>query len=127
MDITITISNVSKDPIYKQIIDQIKGMIFSGELNEGDGLPSIRNLARDLQISVITTKRAYEELDKEGFITSFTGKGSFVSGQNKDLLREKRMRLFEEELKAVIKESKLLHLSMEEVIDIMKFLEEDVQ
>ncbi len=123
----ISISNSSKDPIYKQIIDQIKGMIFSGELKEGDTLPSIRNLAKDLQISVITTKRAYEELDREGFVASFTGKGSFVSCQNKDLLREKRMRLLEDELKVVIKESKLLHLSMEEVIDIMKFLEEDIK
>lgn len=127
MGITITISNLSDDPIYQQIIDQIKGMIFSGEIKEGDMLPSIRNLAKDLQISVITTKRAYEELEKEGFIVSFTGKGSFVSGQNKALLREKRMRLLEEKLKEVIKESKVLNLSMDEVIDIMKFLEEDIK
>ncbi|MDF2880829.1 MAG: GntR family transcriptional regulator [Clostridiaceae bacterium] len=127
MSVTITISNLSNDPIYQQIIDQIKGMIFSVELKEGDSLPSIRNLAKDLQISVITTKRAYEELEKEGFIVSFTGKGSFVSGQNKALLREKRMRLLEEKLKEVIKESKVLNLSMEEVIDIMKFLEEDIK
>lgn len=125
MNITITISNSSDDPIYKQIIDQIKSMIFSGELKEGDSLPSIRNLAKDLQISVITTKRAYEELEKEGFIASFTGKGSFISGQNKAILHEKRMRLFEEKLKEVIKESKILGLSMQEVIDMLKFFEED--
>ncbi|MBU3073887.1 GntR family transcriptional regulator [Clostridium estertheticum] len=124
---TIIISNLSNDPIYLQIIDQIKGLIFSGEIKEGDALPSMRNLAKDLQVSVITTKRAYEELEKEGFIVSLTGKGSFVSGQNKDLLRTKRMKILEEKLKEVLKESKILNLSMEEIIDIMKLLKEDVK
>nr|WP_152752501.1 GntR family transcriptional regulator [Clostridium estertheticum] len=127
MDITIIISNLSNDPIYLQIIDQIKGLIFSGEIKEGDALPSMRNLAKDLQVSVITTKRAYEELEKEGFIVSLTGKGSFVSGQNKDLLRTKKMKILEEKLKEVLKESKILNLSMEEIIDIMKLLKEDVK
>ncbi|MBX4261960.1 GntR family transcriptional regulator [Clostridium estertheticum] len=124
---TIIISNLSNDPIYLQIIDQIKGLIFSGEIKEGDALPSMRNLAKDLQVSVITTKRAYEELEKEGFIVSLTGKGSFVSGQNKDLLRTKKMKILEENLKEVLKESKILNLSMEEIIDIMKLLKEDVK
>ncbi|APC42688.1 GntR family transcriptional regulator [Clostridium estertheticum] len=124
---TIIISNLSNDPIYLQIIDQIKGLIFSGEIKEGDALPSMRNLAKDLQVSVITTKRAYEELEKEGFIVSLTGKGSFVSGQNKDLLRTKKMKILEEKLKEVLKESKILNLSMEEIIDIMKLLKEDVK
>ena len=127
MDITIIISNLSDDPIYLQIIDQIKGLIFSGEIKEGDTLPSMRNLAKDLQISVITTKRAYEELEKEGFIVSITGKGSFVSGQKKELLREKKMKHLEEKLKEVIKERKILSLSMEEIVDIMKFLEEEIK
>lgn len=127
MDITIIISNLSNDPIYLQIIDQIKGLIFSGKIKEGDTLPSMRNLAKDLQISVITTKRAYEELEKEGFIVSLTGKGSFVSGQNKELLRTKKMKILEEKLKEVLKESKILSLSMEEIIDIMKLLKEDVK
>nr|WP_207715027.1 GntR family transcriptional regulator [Clostridium estertheticum] len=127
MDITIIISNLSNDPIYLQIIDQIKGLIFSGEIKEGDALPSMRNLAKDLQVSVITTKRAYEELEKEGFIVSLTGKGSFVSEQNKDLLRRKKMKILEEKLKEVLKESKILNLSMEEIIDIMKLLKEDVK
>ena len=87
----------------------------------------MRNLAKDLQISVITTKRAYEELEKEGFIVSLTGKGSFVSGQNKELLRTKKMKILEEKLKEVLKESKILSLSMEEIIDIMKLLKEDVK
>ncbi|MBU3174881.1 GntR family transcriptional regulator [Clostridium estertheticum] len=124
---TIIISNLSNDPIYLQIIDQIKGLIFSGEIKEGDALPSMRNLAKDLQVSVITTKRAYEELEKEGFIVSLTGKGSFVSEQNKDLLRTKKMKILEEKLKDVLKESKILNLSMEEIIDIMKLLKEDVK
>nr|WP_253201642.1 GntR family transcriptional regulator [Clostridium sp. DSM 17811] len=127
MDITIIISNLSNDPIYLQIIDQIKGLIFSGEIKEGDALPSMRNLAKDLQVSVITTKRAYEELEKEGFIVSLTGKGSFVSGQNKDILRTKKMKILEEKLKEILKESKILNLSMEEIIDIMKLLKEDVK
>ncbi|MBX4268619.1 GntR family transcriptional regulator [Clostridium estertheticum] len=124
---TIIISNLSNDPIYLQIIDQIKGLIFSGEIKEGDALPSMRNLAKDLQVSVITTKRAYEELEKEGFIVSLTGKGSFVSEQNKDLLRTKKMKILEEKLKEILKESKILNLSMEEIIDIMKLLKEDVK
>ncbi|MBU3098946.1 MULTISPECIES: GntR family transcriptional regulator [Clostridium] len=124
---TIIISNLSNDPIYLQIIDQIKGLIFSGEIKEGDALPSMRNLAKDLQVSVITTKRAYEELEKEGFIVSLTGKGSFVSGQNKDILRTKKMKILEEKLKEILKESKILNLSMEEIIDIMKLLKEDVK
>ena len=85
----IIISNTSKEPIYKQIKNQIKQSIFKGELQEGDALPSIRALAKDLHISVITTKRAYEDLEQEGFITSVVGKGSFVAGQNSDLIREK--------------------------------------
>ncbi|MBW9147218.1 GntR family transcriptional regulator (plasmid) [Clostridium sp. CM027] len=124
---TIIISNLSNDPIYLQIIDQIKGLIFSGEIKKGDTLPSMRNLAKDLQISVITTKRAYEELEKEGFIISLTGKGSFVSGQNKELLRRKKMKILEEKLNEVLKESKILDLSMEEIIDIMRNLEGDVK
>ena len=127
MDITIIISNLSNDPIYLQIIDQIKGLIFSGEIKKDDALPSMRNLAKDLQISVITTKRAYEELEKEGFIVSLTGKGSFVSGQNKELLRRKKMKILEGYLKEVLKESKILNLSMEEIIDIMRNLKEDVK
>ena len=77
----ILISNSSPDPIYEQISKQIRAQIISGELREGDPLPSIRSLARELQISVITTKRAYEELEKEGFIDTVGGKGCFVAAQ----------------------------------------------
>lgn len=118
----IIISNSSGEPIYEQIIKQIKKLIFIGELNEGDALPSIRNLAQELRISVITTKRAYEELENEGYIITMQGKGSFVAAQNKELLREKRLRIIEEKLGEAVKESILINLSLEELIDILKIL-----
>ena len=94
----IVLSNTSKEPIYEQIKRQIKESILRGELKEEEPLPSIRQLARDLRISVITTKRAYDELEKEGLITSVVGKGSFVAGQNRTFLREKRLKWIEERL-----------------------------
>ena len=96
----IIISNSSPDPIYEQITRQIKAQIISGVLAEGEALPSIRRLAMDLQISVITTKRAYDELEKEGFINTVGGKGTYVAVQNPGLLREKKMKLVEEKLAA---------------------------
>ena len=92
----ITISNSSGAPIYEQICSQIKGKIISGELKEGDALPSIRLLAKELRISVITTKRAYEELERDGFLVTYAGKGSFVAGKNLDLIREEHLRQIEE-------------------------------
>ena len=91
----IVISNASGKPIYEQITGQIKGMILSGVLLEGDALPSMRLLAKELRISVITTKRAYEELEREGFIETVMGKGSFVAGRNMELIREEQLRLAE--------------------------------
>ena len=118
----IIISNTSKAPIYQQIITQIKEMVFKGELKEGDTLPSIRQLAKDLQISVITTKRAYEELEKEGFIISVVGKGSFIAGQNKELLKERRLKIMEEKMIEIIEESKLLNISVDELTDMLHLL-----
>ena len=92
----IIISNSSGAPIYEQICAQIKGKIISGELKEGDALPSIRLLAKELRISVITTKRAYEELERDGFIVTYQGKGCFVAGRNLDLIREEHLRQIEE-------------------------------
>jgi Predicted transcriptional regulators len=86
----IIISNISRDPIYEQITNQVKDNIVRGNISAGELLPSIRNLAKELKISVITTKRAYEELEREGFIETVPGKGSYVSSQNKELLKEKR-------------------------------------
>lgn len=123
----IIVSNSSKDPIYEQISSQIKGMIIKGELEEGEGLPSIRGLAKDLQISVITTKRAYEELEKEGFIQTMQGKGSFVAMQNKELMKEKKLKIIEEKLVEVVEESQLLGLKYTEVEEMLKILFEEVK
>ncbi|GIN40119.1 MULTISPECIES: GntR family transcriptional regulator [Heyndrickxia] len=118
----IIISNTSKDPIYQQIIKQIKELVLKGELLEGDSLPSIRQLAKDLQVSVITTKRAYEELENEGFIVSIVGKGSFIASQNQELLKERRLKIIEEKICEIIDESKLIHFSKEELIELINIL-----
>ena len=91
----ILISNSSGKPIYEQICSQMKNMILTGQLQPGDPLPSLRLLAKELRISVITTKRAYEELEREGFIVSITGKGSFVAGTNPDFIKEEQLRKIE--------------------------------
>ncbi|EDU35926.1 MULTISPECIES: GntR family transcriptional regulator [Clostridium] len=118
----ILISNASEQPIYEQILCQIKAAIIQGELKEGEILPSIRNLAKEVGVSVITTKRAYEELEKEGFVETVKGKGTFVAAQNKELLREKKIKIIEEKLNEVIEESKLLDISYEEILEILKIL-----
>lgn len=91
----INISNASGKPIYLQISDQIKALILEGKLKEGEMLPSMRNLALELRISFMTTKRAYEELERDGFIESYTGKGSFVKAQNPDFFREEQIKAIE--------------------------------
>ncbi|OUM98319.1 MAG: GntR family transcriptional regulator [Paenibacillaceae bacterium ZCTH02-B3] len=121
----ILISNSSKEPIYEQIKRQIKESILRGELNEGDPLPSIRQLAKDLHISVITTKRAYDDLEHEGFLVTVVGKGTFVAGQNREFLREKRLRWIEEKLAEVVAESKALGVTLPELIEMLKLLHED--
>ncbi|QXE00625.1 GntR family transcriptional regulator [Terribacillus sp. DMT04] len=121
----IIISNSSKEPIYEQITNQIKSSILTGELQEGSPIPSMRKLAKDLQISVITTKRAYEELEKAGFIYSIIGKGSFVAEQNLDLIKEKKLKVIEEQLSAVITNSREIGLSLDELQQIMKILYEE--
>jgi GntR family transcriptional regulator len=118
----IIISNSSPDPIYEQVTRQVKGQIISGELREGDPLPSIRKLAQDLQISVITTKRAYEELQKEGFVDAVEGKGSFVAMQNKELLREKKMKLVEEKMSEAVDEARLLGITLPELREMLTLL-----
>lgn len=121
----IIISNSSQEPIYEQIIRQIKNSIIRGELAPGEMLPSIRNLAKQLQISVITTKRAYEELEREGFIETVAGKGSFVAGQSQELLREQRLKLVEEKLAEAVAESKILNISLKELQEMLQLLYED--
>lgn len=122
----IIISNSSDEPIYEQINKQIKGAILRGELKEGDLLPSIRTLAKDLQISVITTKRAYDELEKEGFIETMQGKGSYVASQNKELMREKKLNIIEQKLSEIVKESKALGIAYKEIEEMLKILFEEV-
>lgn len=121
----IIISNSSKEPIYVQIMKQIQTAILSGELAEGTALPSIRQLAKDLKISVITTKRAYEELEKSGFIYSIVGKGSFVAEQNLEVIREKKLTVIEEQLSAVISNSREIGLSYDELQELLKLLYEE--
>jgi GntR family transcriptional regulator len=118
----IIISNSSPDPIYEQIARQIKGQIINGELLEGAPLPSIRKLAQELQISVITTKRAYEDLEREGFLDSVGGKGTFVAAQNKEFLREKRMKIVEGKLAEAVAEAKLLGVGEEELAEMLRLL-----
>ena len=121
----IIISNSSPDPIYEQIDRQIKAQIISGELREGEPLPSIRKLAQELQISVITTKRAYEELEKEGFVDTVEGKGSFVAMQNKELLREKKMKIVEEKLHEAVQEARFLGIGLPELKEMLILLHKE--
>lgn len=121
----INISNSSGIPIYEQITSQIKAMILSGELKEGDFLPSMRLLAKELRISVITTKRAYEELERDGFIKSFTGKGSFVAGMNQNFIREEHMKRIEEHINAIKTEAALCGLSKKELLELFSLLYEE--
>ena len=98
----IIISNASQQPIYEQIYLQIKNQIIAGMLAEGDALPSIRSLAKDLRISVITTKRAYDELEQEGFIYTVAGKGCFVAEQNTQLIRENHLKQIEAKMMEIL-------------------------
>lgn len=123
----ISIVTTSNQPIYEQIVNQIKQAIIGKELKEADMLPSIRTLAKDLQISVITTKRAYEELEKEKIIYSVPGKGFFVAKQNRNLLQEKQVRELEERFCQVVLEGKQLGMKLEEMKEMLCsiFEEED--
>lgn len=121
----IILANSSKEPIYEQITNQIKSSILSGELKDGAALPSMRQLAKDLHVSVITTKRAYEELEKAGFIYSIVGKGSFVAEQNLEVMRERKLKAIEEQLSAVIMNSKEIGLSLDELQQLLKILHEE--
>ncbi len=118
----IIISNSVGKPIYDQIASQIKEMIMTGVLRPGDPLPSMRNLAQQLRISIITTKRAYEDLERDGFIESFTGKGSFVSGQNQELVREEGLRQIEKYLMDAVDKSKQFGISYEELSSLLNML-----
>ena len=121
----IIISNSSGQPIYEQICRQIKGAIATGKLPPGEPLPSIRSLARDLRISVITTKRAYEELERDGFIQTVAGKGSFVAQQDLELAKESNLREIEDHLSAALELGRQSGLTLEELHDILNVLSEE--
>lgn len=122
----INISNTSTIPLYEQIKSQIQNQILDSTLNQGDGLPSIRNLAKELKVSIITIKRAYEELEKEGFIETVTGKGTFVSMQNTSRLREITLYEIENKLEIIVKKAKSAGISLEEGLEIFKSIYEEV-
>ena len=121
----IVISNTSENPLYQQIQDQIKDAILREELVEGDALPSIRSFANDLKVSVLTIRRVYDELEKEGFITSQVGIGTFVSTSNIELLRESKRRLVEKKMLDMIQTAKSLNISKEELNAMMDILYEE--
>ena len=123
----IIISNGSDDPIYTQIEQQIKAAIISGELKEGDILPSMRALAKELRISMITTKRAYEELEKSGFIHTVAGKGCFVAAKNTQLLREENLREIERLLTQAVETARLCDIEKQEISEILSYLWEEKQ
>ncbi|MDE6108114.1 MAG: GntR family transcriptional regulator [Oscillospiraceae bacterium] len=118
----IIIRNTGDAPIYDQITRQVKGLILRGELQEGEALPSMRLLAKELRISVITTKRAYEELEREGFITTVPGKGCFVAPQNPVLVRESALRQAEEHLQKAVETARSGGVTLEELTETLNIL-----
>jgi len=118
----IIISNSSDKPIYEQITSQIKNMIITEELKHGEALPSMRFLAKELRISVITTKRAYEELERDGFIETVPGKGSYVAAKNTDFIREEQLRVVEMELQRASEAAKMAGITLQELIEILTML-----
>ena len=121
----ILISNTSENPLYQQIKDQIKDAILKEELVEGDPLPSIRAFANDLSVSVLTIRRVYEELEKEGFVTSQVGKGTFVSNSNIELLRDSKRRLVEQKMQDMIQTAKTMGITKDELNAMMDILYEE--
>ena len=120
----IIISNAGDRPIYEQICTQIKGAILRGEIGEGEALPSIRVLAKELRISVITTKRAFDELERDGFIYSVQGKGSFVAAKNRDLVREELLKQIEEHFTEAVRLAREGGISNEELNEVFRIIKE---
>jgi GntR family transcriptional regulator len=121
----IVISNVSDKPLYEQIKEQIKESIFKGEVADGEQLPSIRNFATELKVSVLTIRRVYDELEQEGFITSQVGIGTFISSGNLELLRDSKRRIVEQKMQDLIQTAKALKISKEELNSMMDILYEE--
>lgn len=121
----ILISHNSKEPIYEQIVKQIKKGILANELPTGFALPSMRNMAKELEVSVITTKRAYEELEKAGLIYSVVGKGSFVAEQNVEMMKERKQKVIEEQLGQAISNCKEIDLNLDDIQQLVAILYEE--
>ena len=118
----IILKNSSDEPIYQQIVSQVKAQIMNGDLAAGDALPSMRVLAAQLRISVITTKRAYEELERDGYIENYAGKGCFVKSQNTDFLREESVRQTEELLAKACDKARMCGLTVEELKEMIELM-----
>ncbi len=121
----IFVDNKSGQPIYEQIYSQIKDQIINGALKEDDPLPSIRNLAKDLRISVITTKRAYDELEKEGFIYTVAAKGCFVAPKNIELLREENLKKIEDYIEKILQLAASCNLQKDDIIEMINYSAEE--
>lgn len=120
----LIISNISKEPIYEQIKNQLKKQILLGEIREGDLLPSIRSLAKELGVSVITTKRAYDDMEAEGYIATMQGKGSYVLGTNTEHLREQKLCEIEELLQTAINKAESIGMEQERLVEMLLLLYE---
>lgn len=120
----ILLSNASSKPIYEQITDQVKALILSGALKAGDVLPSMRYLAKELRISVITTKRAYQDLERDGFTVTVTGKGTFVADKNMDFLREEKLRQIDRHLQNAIDAARQAGISLDDLVQALQALYE---
>lgn len=121
----IIISNSTSVPIYEQIKEQIKSKIISNELKAGELLPSIRTFAKDLQVSVITTKNAYEELEREGYVETIPGKGTYVSNKNVELIREEQLQKIESLIETAVSIAKISNISKKEITDILDIVYEE--
>ncbi len=121
----IIISNNANKPIYEQITSQIKSMIMSGELREGEAIPSMRALAKSIHVSVITVQKAYEDLQRDGFIETTVGRGSFVSAKNKELFQEEQQRLAEEHLQAAAQIGRVSNISLEKLMELLALFYQD--
>ncbi|MGF3113865.1 GntR family transcriptional regulator [Facklamia sp. P12937] len=122
----ILISKLNPKPIYEQIKEQIIQAILNGDVEEGDLLPSVRGLAKDLKVSVITTKRAYEDLEREGYVTSVVGKGTYIAQQDHDFIRRKYLKRMEELTRKLLEESEMIGLSLEEIKEMVERIFKEV-
>ena len=121
----IIVNNSSMIPIYTQIVEQVKSQIAAGKLNENDPLPSVRTLSGELKISALTVKKAYDELESEGFVVTVHGKGTYVSGGNSEYIRENQIKEIETDLQKVIDKASFYNISKEELFEIWDVLTEE--